>query len=238
MTERKKMSQLSTIEIAKKNLRQRPFRSLLLFLLSIVLSVSLLGGTLLATGLIRGLASTKNRLGAEVMIVPLEAQQDVEGVLLRGEPSAFYIEEDKVRELLQEQDIDQVSTQLYIASFSSSHCSFETQLIGYDPATDFVISPWLPNEEVNGPEDGQVLVGSSISRKAGDEIEIFGRTHTVAAKLDETGMGFDTSVFLNMETARLALKDYASYEEAEYVPPGEGVECPPIFVPVEELVLI
>ena len=51
--------------------------------------------------------------------------------------------------------------------------------------------------------DGEVIVGYKVAGKVGDEDHsFFGKPYKIAARLDSTGMGFDTSVFLNMATAR------------------------------------
>ena len=141
----------------------------------------------------------------------------------RGEPGAFYLEGKVVRKLLHADGVADASPQLFIATYDSVHCAFPTQIIGYEPSTDFVIGPWLSKEIPGGPQYGEVVVGYSVNRSPGDDILLFNRQYKVVAKLDKTGMGFDTSLFIDMDTARDVLEDYASYSEAEYVPEGRDV---------------
>ena len=128
--------------------------------------------------------------------------------MLRGEPSTFYFDgglKDKIRSVT---GVEKTSVQLFIASFSADCCSLPVQLIGFDPQTDFVIQPWLKAKIHGGIHDGEIVVGSSVNADAGDTLTFFCREYKVAARLDKTGMGFDSSVFMNTTTARKAVLDY------------------------------
>jgi putative ABC transport system permease protein len=213
------MQALSTPFLAINNIRRRPFRNLCLAAVVALLAFLLIGGSLLTVSLFNGTSSTSARLGADAMLVPSGYEQKVEGALLRGEPSAFYFDGALVSRLLAVDGIERASPQLFIASFDSPHCSAEVQMIGYEPSTDFVISPWLSRQLPGGPSDGEVVIGSSINGKPGDKLLFFSATYQVSGKLERTGMGFDTSVFVNMKTARAALEDYAALG-GENVPDG------------------
>ena len=104
--------------------------------------------------------------------------------------------------------VKEASGQLFIASFSADCCSLPIQLIGFDPQTDFVIQPWLSTKLGGDISDGEVVVGSGVNADKGDTLKFFNRDYRVAARLDKTGMGFDTSVFMNMNTAKTAILDY------------------------------
>jgi putative ABC transport system permease protein len=187
-----------------------------------LLAFVLIGGSLLAFSLLNGTRSTAARLGADALIVPYGYENKVESALLRGEPSAFYIEPETVPRLLNVDGIEKASPQLFIASFDSEHCDQLVQFIGFDPATDFVITPWMSGEFGGDIPAGQIVIGDSIIGRPGQELTFFSRKYIVAAKLERTGMGFDTSVFTDMDTARVALKDYANLG-GENVPDGDGV---------------
>jgi putative ABC transport system permease protein len=188
-------------------------------LLSFVVS----GGSLFSYSLLNGARSMSARLGADALIVPLGYEKNAEGALLRGEPSTFYFSGELSERLMHAEGVVRASPQLFIASFNSSHCAFPAQLIGYDPRTDFTIGPWLEEKMPGGLPDGEVVVGNLVSRKRGDDITFFGRTYRVAGRLDKTGMGFDTSIFLNMNTARAALADYSQYAEKPVTDVGGAV---------------
>jgi putative ABC transport system permease protein len=205
-----------------RNITRRLYRTLGLTGVVALLAFVLIGGSLLAFSLLNGTKSTANRLGADALLVPHGYEAKVEGALLRGEPSAFYIDPDVIPRLLAADGIEKASPQLFIASFDSPHCDQLVQFIGFDPETDFVITPWLADELDGGIPAGQIVIGDSILGKPGQTLTFFSQKYVVAAKLERTGMGFDTSVFTDMDTARVALKDYARLG-GENVPEGDGV---------------
>ncbi|MDR1471237.1 MAG: FtsX-like permease family protein, partial [Synergistaceae bacterium] len=167
-----------------------------------------------------GINGVSDRLGADAFIVPRGYGKKAEGALLRGEPSAFYLSSSALAKIAKMEGFRRTSPQLFIASLDSSHCSFPVQLIGYDPVTDFVIAPWIASAAKGGLEFGDVVVGNLIDAEEGDKLMFFSSAYRVAARLDKTGTGFDTSVFLNMETARAALREYLYYTGGD-VPDAE-----------------
>ena len=205
----------SLIDLSLKNLRRRPFRSIGLIALVALLSFSLIAGGMLSYGLFSGLDSVSSRLGADVLVVPKGYEQKTEGVLLQGEPSTFYIDGDRAEQVLKSGDFAQASPQLFIATLDSDHCAFPVQLIGYDPDTDFVIGPWLSSARPQKLGFRDIVIGANIQADIGDQLLFFDSYYQVVAKLEQTGMGFDTSVFFNMETARAALKEYVYYTDAQ-----------------------
>jgi putative ABC transport system permease protein len=114
-------------------------------------------------------------------------------------------------ELRAEAGAEKVTTQLFIATLKAACCTLPVQLIGIDPQTDFVVRPWLADALLRPLAENEVLAGSRIVGQVGDEIMLFGRKLTIAARLDPTGMGFDTSVFMDIGRARrlLLLSDLA-----------------------------
>jgi putative ABC transport system permease protein len=172
---------------------------------------ALISVSMLASSLMRGMDRMSDRLGADAFIVPRGYGAKAEGALLRGEPSAFYLGAPALAIILEIKGFSRTSPQLFIASMDSSHCSFPVQLIGYDPATDFVVAPWIASSVPRNLEFGEVVVGNSIDAREGDKLMFFSDSYPVAARLEKTGTGFDTSVFFNMETARATLKEYLRY---------------------------
>ena len=63
-----------TDHFTAKQLMRRPARTTALMLLSILLSLSIMGGTLIISGLKSGLDSLESRLGADIMVVPYEVR--------------------------------------------------------------------------------------------------------------------------------------------------------------------
>jgi putative ABC transport system permease protein len=77
------------------------------------------------------------------------------------------------------------------------------QLIAYDPATDFVVQPWIAEKYHKAVKDGQLVVGSRIAVRDDDTIKLIGNIYPVAARLSQSASGLDTSIFMTMNTMRL-----------------------------------
>jgi putative ABC transport system permease protein len=215
-------SKLSLPRLAFSNISRRPARSLCLAGVVALLAFTLIGGSLLASSLLNGTRILTARLGADALIVPAGYEGDMQGALLHGEPSSFYIEGELAEQLVQVEGIAQASPQLFIATFNSDHCSFPVQMIGFEPQTDFLITPWLEQILSGSLPDGEVVVGFLVNANAGDVLTFFGREYRVAGKLERTGTGFDTSVFVNLTTAEVALDDYVSLGGLMNVPNEAG----------------
>lgn len=199
---------ITSLSIAFNNLRLRPIRTACLVIFVTILAFTLLCSNVLSISLENGMTSITKRLGADIIVIPEDGDQKIEGALLRGEPSTFYFDAGIPETVRKVEGVSKVSPQLFIASFSAACCSADIQLIGVDVTTDFVIQPWISDSVYEELKDESILIGSDITAKTGDELMFFGRTYQVAAKLEKTGMGFDTSVFLTMDAAKQAAGDY------------------------------
>jgi putative ABC transport system permease protein len=215
---------ISTIKIAFSNILHRRFRSVCIVLLITLTTMLITGGTLLGFSLRNGVESTNARLGADAMVVPDSAGDSFEGALLSGSPSTFYLTADLAGRIAQTDGVERASTQLFISTFDSSHCAALVQIIGYDPETDFVVKPWLRGSKLAEPKYGEIVVGGNIRAKTGDKITFFAVDLDVVGILDKTGMGFDNSIFVNMETAQMLLVEYEKFAGALPLPEGMDAE--------------
>ncbi|MBR6155249.1 MAG: ABC transporter permease, partial [Treponema sp.] len=151
--------------LALSNIRKKPYRTTALTIL-VALASGVLFGTLLLTASIKGgLNGIKNRIGADLMIVPEGYEAQAESVLLSGEPNYFYMDksiEETVRGI---QGVGEVSSQFYLTSLSESCCDFPIQIIGFDPETDFIVKSWARKKvKSSGTDDEElILAGSNIT---------------------------------------------------------------------------
>ena len=198
---------ITIANLAWRNIQRRPFRSCCLIIIIMLFSATLFGGSVLMKNLSLGISGMANRLGADILVVPYGYEKNLEVALLRGEPSSFYLKADLIDKIKDIKGITAVSPQLFIASLSAGCCTSKVQLIGFDQESDFVIKPWLQTQLSQPLIDNQVVVGSKITANVGEEIKFFNHPFKVAAKMDNTGMGFDTSVFMTIPTAQLLMKE-------------------------------
>ena len=201
------MQEITIANLAWRNIQRRPFRSCCLIIIIMLFSATLFGGSVLMKNLSLGISGMANRLGADILIVPYGYEKNLEVALLRGEPSSFYLKADLIDKIKDIKGIEAVSPQLFIASLSAGCCTSKVQLIGFDQQSDFVIKPWLQSQLEQPLQDDQVVVGSKITSNVGDEIKFFNHPFKIAAKMDSTGMGFDTSVFMTIPAAHSLMKE-------------------------------
>lgn len=83
----------------------------------------------------------------------------------------------------------------------SACCDSAVQVIAFDPDTDFIIQPWIHKQLKTSLKEYEIVIGSNLNYEVGDHAKFYGDIFKVAVKLEETGMGYDNSVFLNYTTA-------------------------------------
>ena len=200
-----KRAPLTIKTLAVNNLKRKPFRTTCLIIVVFILAFTIFGGSVLTASLKNGMNSVEQRLGADIMVVPDGNEADAEGILLQGKQSYFYFDRSVAEQVAKIEGVAQVTTQFYLTSVGSDHCSFPVQMIGIDPATDFVIQPWIAKSYGGELADGQVIIGSEITPFVDNTVKFFNQTYPVAAKLEKTATGLDTSVFMNMNTIKSIL---------------------------------
>ena len=190
------------------NIVRRPGRSAALMALTALLSFTVFGALVLTQSLGRGMASLERRLGADIMVVPEEAagKSGLESIVLQGNPTYFYMDDTKLDEVRAVDGVGETTTQLYLASLAASCCSAKVQLMGFDPATDFTIEPWIRDSYSGELGEMEIVVGSGISSSEGDRLLFYDVPCTVAAKLTETGTNYDRCVFAGEDTIRELIK--------------------------------
>ncbi|WP_010258168.1 ABC transporter permease [Treponema primitia] len=218
---------LSVGSLSLTNLTNKPVRTVCLVIVVAILAFILFGGSILASSLQNGMDVMKRRFGADLMVVPAGYQAKTEAILLRGEINYFYFNDSVIRDIAQIEGVVQVSPQFFLTSLSSECCDEPVQLIAFDPATDFVIQPWiaeLPSDSRDSRDsigDGQLIIGSEIMANHHNAIKFFNYNYPVAAQLSKTAMGFDTSIFMTMNTMRLMM-DNAHKEHLTFIADNEG----------------
>ncbi|MDP4093617.1 MAG: ABC transporter permease [Bacillota bacterium] len=210
---------LTTFALAVKNLRKRSFRTKSLIVVVAVFSFVMFCGGLLTQSLSLGKNYMSGRMGADIMIVPRGCALSLQNTLLRSESNTFYLNENLAEEISVMPGVEQASPQLYIGSLNAACCTVPVQLIGFDPETDFTIKSWMKNIDSSKLGFGEVVTGSRVNATLGGQVWFFGQPLKVVAKLNDTGMGFDSSVFMTLETAQYMIK---ASQEAAVHPAGNG----------------
>jgi len=201
-----KEQRLTTFVISLKNLRKRSFRTKSLIAIVAVFAFTIFCGALLSQSLSLGRNYMSGRMGADIMVVPRGCAVSLQSTLLRSESNTFYMNENLTEEISAIPGVEQVSPQLYIGSLNASCCSVPVQLIGFEPKTDFTIKSWMTNIDSSKLAFGEVVTGSRVNSSFGGKVWFFGQPFKEVATLKNTGMGFDSSVFMTLETAQHMIK--------------------------------
>lgn len=217
------MKRLGLLYLAAQNLRRKPFRSFVTIAIVGLAAGTLFSATLLIGSVDRSLEVGMERLGADLLVVPEGYQESGQAALITGAPTSFYMDAGVLNQVKNITGVNQASPQLFIESMVSSQCcTGHVQLVGYDPGSDFVISPWLKDNLQRPLNQDEVVIGSLILANKGEQVHFFGHNFDVAGVLDATGMGVDESVFMSLDTAYLMAQESAQVAESPLdVKPGQ-----------------
>ncbi len=197
---------LSLNDIPFKNMRAHPVRTAILLLLVMAQAACAFGGLMLMRGLRQELKQADARLGADILIYPSAAMSRISAktLIMQGTPVEVWRPRTTLDRMVECDGIEAVSYQLYIKDDTGEA---PVWVIGFDPETDFAISPWISgSQEITLPY-GTVLSGCNVETTADGNVTLFGREWPVTQRLDETGSGMDDSVFVSLPILHSMIED-------------------------------
>lgn len=183
-----------------ENIKRKPLRTSALIVVAACLSAIFFGGSLLSMNLAQGLNSMRERMGADIMVIPQGTHTKAEALLTNGGSSTFYFTnniEDLVR---RSPGVQKASAQTYISSLSAGCCAEKLQIIGFDPDSDFVIGPWIYSQHKKTLQKGEMIAGANVLVSYMHTVRLFGHQWPVVAQLAKTGTSIDNSVFVRRES--------------------------------------
>ena len=183
-----------------ENYLRNPFRSFGLSLLIALLASVLLVGGLLSLSLSKGLNRLSSRLGADVIVIPQGSEINDQTVLLQGDSKYAYLPQGALEFIRGLAGVEQATPQYFLTTLSSSCCEQKVMIIGFDPASDFVIQPWIREVLTDKLPKGAIVVGSDISVGEKKTVKFFDHEYPVAASLEPVGNKLDQAVFVDVAT--------------------------------------
>jgi len=190
-----------------KNVTGNGFRSLAILLCAALVAGLALAATLVIRGAEASLRLNLQRLGADILVLPWGTMTEkiggarlVSAAIDGWMPRAYM---DRVARL---DGVAQVSPQLHLATWQDDPLcpGSEAFLVAYDPATDFVLHPWLEqnaNASAAGRPTGTAIVGARIEVPDGNQLTLYGQPVQVTHRLASTATSIDQTVFVDMQTA-------------------------------------
>lgn len=183
-----------------KNIRAHPVRAAIILVLALAQAACVFGGLVALDGMRAQLGLAERRLGADLVVYPTACLNlvDKRALSMLGTPVSCNQPRATLARMDANEEIAAVTFQL---SISQTRPDGTTQwIIGYDPATDFVVSPWIAEGEGRAAPEGTVTVGSAAEQTPAGEVTLFGKQWPVGAHLEATGTDWDHAVFVSMDT--------------------------------------
>ncbi len=152
----------------------------------------------------RSVSLSRERLGADVMVLPVGASSSASEVLFTAQPVNVYLPDETGSAVAGVDGVAQATPQFFTQTVNESCCSVVgvTRIVGIDAATDFVLKPWVQGGGAIDLGPDGILVGAKAPAIEGDQVSILGSVFHVAGTLEETGTSMDETIFMDMGAAR------------------------------------
>ena len=171
---------------------------------ALLVAAMVLSTVLISRGGEESLRLARERLGADVVVVPRGSVTGIEGALLLGNATNTYMPRGVVETVAAVPGVATASPQLYLTSMANSSCCSVSLMFmfAFDPVTDFTIEPWLKDELGHDLGQGQAVGGSKVFVPDGqDKIKLYGYDFDLVGNLEPTGTNLDQSLFMTFPTA-------------------------------------
>ena len=191
---------LSLRRVPLMTIRAHPVRSLIIAVLALAQAACVFGGLILVGAMRAELTLAERRLDADLVVYPTTCLNQVEKkrLLMLGTPVGCHQPRSALARMSSNEDIAAVSYQLYVSEALADGTT--RWIVGFEPETDFALSPWIAEWEGASLPRGSVLVGSAVPGADGRTLSVFGRERPIGAHLLATGSELDDAVFVSMDT--------------------------------------
>lgn len=191
---------LSLRRVPLMTIRAHPIRSLIIAVLALAQAACVFGGLILVGAMRAELTLAERRLGADLVVYPTTCLNQVEKkhLLMLGTPVGCHQPRSALARMSSNEDIAAVSYQFYVSETLADGST--RWIVGFEPETDFALSPWIAEGEGTSLPRSSVLVGSAVPGADGQSLSVFGRERPIGAHLLTTGSELDDAVFVSMDT--------------------------------------
>ena len=198
---------------ALKNLRRKPFRTAVLALSIAIVVCALVFGLSFVRRVTAGIERASDRLGADLLVIPVGASRSAEEVLLETESKSFYMDTSVIDRVRKIDGIDKITCQTYLTTITGLCCDIpEAKVVAIDQETDFIVEPWLQKAIGRKLRKGEAIVGYESFLNIGRglmevDARLFGSTFTIVGSLEKTGTGLDNAIFIGNESVAAILSE-------------------------------
>ena len=159
-----------------------------------------------------GLALSRERLGADAILVPKYASATGSDLLFTALPENIYMDAAVLEQAKQLEGVEAMTPQFYNQTLDSSCCDTGTErrIVGYDAETDFILTHHLEMAGQEALKPDEVILGSNYPAESiGQPYFLLGKKFTIVNVLKPTGSGMDDVFFLDIDMARQMCLDSA-----------------------------
>lgn len=228
--------------LAWRNITRRLDASVLTAFIAFMAVFALTASMIVVTSLEDGVRLSRERLGADIMVLPAGASGNASEVLFCAEPVNVYLAASAVEAVTATEGVAAATPQFFTQTVDESCCSVVgvTRVVGIDAATDFVLAPWVVGETMGGADvgfssaeaaafglgDDGILLGAAAPPIEGGQASILGSVFHVAGTLAPTGTSVDETIFMDIDAAR-AIAAASPYLESVWgdADPFDAVSC-------------
>jgi putative ABC transport system permease protein len=176
-------------------------------MLAVSLGVGLLfAAVLLHRGLQQGLEIGRQRLGADLLVVPTPATVDPDRALFAGSPLNVYMDRNLAEKVRSISGIRRMETQFFTQSLRLECCSVDTEirLVGIESGVVSRLAA-MSKEGVPTLQADEVIIGGRLLGgvgKRGSLIELLGGIFKVGFRLEPSASALDYSILMPIDAAR------------------------------------
>ncbi len=155
-------------------------------------------------GVKAGMEISKQRMGADIVIIPGGATIEPSLYLFGGAAANTYMPQATVDAVRSIPGILKATPQFFTHTLTADCHDIGTnnRMLGYDPASDWIIGPWLKKIHKKELADDEVILGAKVPIWTENKIAILGKWYRIVAVAEETGTTLDYSLFVSIEEAR------------------------------------
>ena len=154
----------------------------------------------------QGLALSRERLGADAVLIPKYAPVSGDELLFTAAPENIYMPIETIEQAKELEGVAAMTPQFYCQTLALGCCDpgEEARIIGYDSATDFILKPYLEEDSRRQLAFDELIVGHNFEDEdlVGSRYMILSRIFNVVDMLQPTGSGMDSTVFMDLTTAQ------------------------------------
>nr|WP_320146725.1 ABC transporter permease [uncultured Anaeromusa sp.] len=172
---------------------------------SIAMGVSIVFAAVsLYQGVASGMQLSKERMGADLVLVPLGVTMEPSLVLFGGATENTYMPADTVEAIRAIPGIKRATPQFFTHALTADchDIGNDNRMLGYDPESDWIITPWLKQAHKSQLNDDEMILGAKVPIWDGDQLSVLGKWYRIVAIAEETGTTLDYSLFVSMNEAR------------------------------------